>query len=315
MYKYYKLPLIRMESFIYYSKKVGSNFLLCQGPGGNTSIKTKDHIYVKKSGKLLENSNKNMFKKINLKNITNFYEIPREDKKYEKSLSIETPFHVLLKNKYVFHYHSLASIILSAIFPEEEFDKDLIKNNILPIKYFRPGENLAREMIDLNKDQRTNVYFLRNHGVVIKGDNVSKIYSQINNLEQFFGNYIDYDKLKKIKVEILNLKIENQKIKNLNPDLNYEIFNDKFLFPDHSVFIPYNFKKLKNKLDVKFINFDEDYIYLNKPINKTTEIYFKSLIIIYSLIKDKKIKNYISRDIGTKLRQSDDEQLRIKLNK
>ena len=90
--------------------------------------------------------------------------------------------------------------------------------------------------------------------------------------------------------------------------------NDKFLSRPLS-FHTYNFKKLKNKLDVKFINFDEDYIYLNKPINKTAEIYFKSLIIIYSLIKDKKIKNYISRDIGTKLRQSDDEQLRIKLNK
>ncbi len=304
-----------MERFIYYSKKIGCNFLLCQGPGGNTSIKSEGNIYVKKSGKLLSNSNKNIFKKVNLENISNFYEEPKEDKKFEQSLSIETPFHVLLKNKYVFHYHSLASIVLSAILPKEEFDQSLIKNKILPIRYLRPGEELAREMIALNKKHDVNIFFLHNHGIVIKGDNVSKVYSQIVKLEQFFGNYIDYKKLKMIKSEILNLKIENQRIINPNPGLNYEEFNGKYFFPDHSVFIPDNFKIYKNKFNRRFVNFDNNYIYLNKSLNETSEKYFKSLLIIFNLIGDKKIENFINEDSGMKLRQSDDEQLRIKLSK
>ena len=41
---YYKLALHTMESFIKYSEKVGNNFLLCQGPGGNTSIKIDKSI-------------------------------------------------------------------------------------------------------------------------------------------------------------------------------------------------------------------------------------------------------------------------------
>ena len=205
--------------------------------------------------------------------------------------------------------------MLSAILQKNKFDKDLIQNNILPIRYLRPGENLAREMITLNKKKGSNIFFLHNHGVVIKGDNVSKIYAQINNLEQFFGNYINYEKLKKVKTQIINLKIHNQRIKNPNPELNYEIFNGKFLFPDHPVFIPDDFKKVKNKINHNFINFDKDYIYLNNSITKTSEIYFKSLLIIYTLISEKKIKNYINQDTGTRLRESEDEQLRIKLNK
>ena len=33
-----------MKSFKNYSEKLGNNFLLCQGPGGNTSIKLKENI-------------------------------------------------------------------------------------------------------------------------------------------------------------------------------------------------------------------------------------------------------------------------------
>ncbi len=42
-----------MKSFINYSEKIGKNFLLCQGPGGNTSIKFDKSILIKKSGSFL----------------------------------------------------------------------------------------------------------------------------------------------------------------------------------------------------------------------------------------------------------------------
>ena len=60
-------------------------------------------------------------------------------KKFDKELSIETPLHVLLNSKYIFHYHSIASILISAIYDKKTLNNELTKNKILPIKYIRPG--------------------------------------------------------------------------------------------------------------------------------------------------------------------------------
>ena len=38
-----------MKKFIEYSKKIGKDFMLCQGPGGNTSFKQNDSIFIKSS--------------------------------------------------------------------------------------------------------------------------------------------------------------------------------------------------------------------------------------------------------------------------
>ena len=121
--------------------------------------------------------------------------------------------------------------------------------------------------------------------------------------------------LRKVTNTLLGLKVFNNKIENPNPKINYELFSGKYLFPDHSVFFPDSFKQL-NKVDLnRDVTFDDKYIYLNKSLNSTEEIYFKTLLIIFNYINDKKVKNYIKPDIGIKLRESSDEQLRIKVNK
>ena len=72
---YYKLALHTMESFIKYSEKIGNNFLLCQGPGGNTSVKSEKNIYIKKSGHLLSKSaKKETFKEVNFTDINSLLE-------------------------------------------------------------------------------------------------------------------------------------------------------------------------------------------------------------------------------------------------
>ena len=154
---YYKLALHTMESFIKYSEKIGNNFLLCQGPGGNTSVKINENIYVKKSGYLLSQSaKKETFKKISLIDINNFYTNNSNDKKFDKELSIETPLHVLLSSKYVFHYHSIASILISAIYKKDTLNRFLINNSILPIDYIRPGHELAKEIVSSNHEYNFN---------------------------------------------------------------------------------------------------------------------------------------------------------------
>ncbi len=304
-----------MESFIYYSKKIGKDFLLCQGPGGNTSIKKGKDIYIKKSGELLNKTNKETFKKVDFEKISKFYLNAKDDQKFEKSLSIETPFHVLLNKKYVFHYHSLASIIISVIYSKSEMKDIFDKNDILSIPYLRPGYELAKKMVELNNVKNSNIFFLYNHGVVIKGNNISQIYSEIRKTENLFANYIDYKKLKAITNEILKLKIHHNKIKNPNSNLDYTIFNQKYLFPDHSVFFPNKFEEKNKENNKDAILFDPNYLYLNKKLNLTEETYFKALLILFNVIGNNKIKNYIKEEYGEQLRNSEDEQLRIRLNK
>ena len=293
-----------MESFINYSEKIGNNFLLCQGPGGNTSIKIENKVLIKKSGYLLSDSkNKNIFKKVMLKDIKSFYEKINDENKFDKSLSIETPLHVLLNSKYIFHYHSIASILISAIYKKNTLDSELIKNKILPIKYIRPGVDLANEITRNNKDYNFKSFFLYNHGIVIEDDNVENLYKKILFTENIFSKLIDYKKLKVVAREVLNLEIENNRIRNIYPNIEYKKFKDKFLFPDHPVFFPDSFK------------YDGDYIYLNKKLNSVELIYFKTLLVLYILIGDNKIENFIKKETGRELRSSEDEQLRIRLNK
>ena len=304
-----------MKSFINYSEKIGNNFLLCQGPGGNTSIKFNKSILIKKSGSFLSDSAKeNVFKEIKLNNIIQHYkEDNLKNKKFHKDLSIETPLHVMLSSKYVLHYHSIASIIISSIYKKNEINSFLYKNEILPIKYVRPGLELAEEIVKLNTKYNFKSFFLYNHGIILEGSNIQKLYNKIFHIENLFSKLINYQKLKLIYKDIIKLEQIDNKIKNPYPDIKYKKFNGKYLFPDHSVFFPNFFSEKKNSTDV--IHYDSRFFYFKNNLSGTELIYFKTLLMIYGLINDNKIINYINKEAGSKLRISEDEILRIDINK
>ena len=315
MYRYYKLPLNRMKSFINYSGKIGNNFLLVQGPGGNTSMKENNHILIKKSGFLLsDSSTKNIFKKINFENISKFYNGKNpNNKKFHPELSIEAPLHVLLNSKYVFHYHSIASIVVSSIYNKKELNSLLLSNNILPINYIRPGIELAQEIILKNNKHNFSLFFLYNHGFIIEENNVSVLYKKIFEIESLFSKLINYKKLRNLSSGLVNLNLTNNKIENPFPKIDYKKFNGKYLFPDHSVFFPNFFTDVKNKNEL--IYYDKDYFYFNKRLTETELTYFKTLLAIYALVNDKEIVNFIKKDKGLMLRNSNDEKLRIEASK
>jgi len=304
-----------MKSFINYSEKIGKNFLLCQGPGGNTSIKFDKSILIKKSGSFLSDSRReNIFKEIKLNNILHHYKKDNlKNTKFNKDLSIEAPLHVMLPSKYVLHYHSISSIIISSIYKKSEINSFLYKNEILPIKYVRPGLKLAEEIVNLNTKYNFESFFLYNHGVILEGNNLQKLYNKIFHIEKLFSKLIDYQKLNFILKDVIKLKQIDNKIKNPSPDVKYEKFSGKYLFPDHSVFFPNFFSEKKNATDT--IQYDSNFFYFKNKLSETELIYFKTLLIIYGLINDNKIINYINKDVGKKLRISEDEILRIDINK
>lgn len=305
-----------MKSFIKYSKKIGSNFLLTQGPGGNTSIKIKNDIYVKKSGYYLQDAvTKSIFEKVNLKDANIFYkQQKKKDEKFKETLSIETPMHVMLPKKYVFHYHSISSIIMSLLNEKKSLNSFLIKNRILPIEYIRPGIKLAKNIIEKNTEYKFESFFLYNHGFVISGNNIAQLYSSILQTEKLFTKYVDPMKLKEISKNISNLRIENLKIRNPFPNLNYQLFNKMYLFPDHSVFLTQDFVEGTFSGKKNEINFNKDYLFLNKRFTSTEFIYLQVLLTIYGYIGNQRVENFISLQNSINLKSSIDEQMRLKIN-
>lgn len=301
-----------MKKFLYYSKLVGSDFMLCQGPGGNTSYKQGKFIFIKKSGFHLSKSNENSFLKLEYSKILDFYlDNQNYSEKYDKNLSIETPLHVLSKSKYVFHFHSISSIICSLLYKKSELKTLLFKEKILPIDYIRPGLKLAQEISLLNKHRIYTNFFLYNHGMVVEGEDLKEIYNRINMTENFFRKLIDYEQLEKLTQKISKLYQKDNKLRNPDPSLNYELFNKKIFFPDHAVFFPHYI----NKIESSKVYYDEKFIHFYKKLNKTELIYFKTLLIIFCYIKNQKIINYIDINKSKNLINSEDELLRISLNK
>ena len=299
-----------MKKFIEYSKKIGKDFMLCQGPGGNTSFKQNDSIFIKKSGLQLADSNLDTFKKIKFTEINHFYSNSKiNDEKFDKDLSIETPLHVFLEQKYVFHYHSIPAIICSIIYKKNYLNKLLIEKNITPINYIRPGLELALEIKKNNN--ASSSFFLYNHGAIVQDKDLDNLLKKIKNIEHVFSEILDYRKLINLKKKILGLELINNKIVNPDPSINYEQFKDKFFFPDHAVFFPYPIISSGNSP----IKYDSKYIYFDSVLNKTELDYFKTLLIMYCYIKDQKLHNLIDSTTGIKLRNSDDEILRRERNR
>jgi ribulose-5-phosphate 4-epimerase/fuculose-1-phosphate aldolase len=309
---YYKLTLIEVEKFLKYSSEIGSDFMLCQGPGGNTSFKKDGLIYIKKSGFHLSKSTRKSFQEIDYKSILSFYKKNMtEGEKYSDSLSIETPLHVLLKAKYVFHYHSIASIICSLIIPKSTLDSFLRSKKIMPIKYIRPGINLAREVQKNNLKNSQTSFFLYNHGMVVEGNNLKELKNRIFEIEDCFNELIDYEYLLRLKKVIFETNQNNLQFLNPDSSIQYEQFEGKFFFPDHAVFFPYALSRDENAE----IFYNQDNIIFKKQLSVTEMLYFKTLLIIFSYIKNKKIYNHIDHATSNLLRSADDEILRKNINK
>jgi ribulose-5-phosphate 4-epimerase/fuculose-1-phosphate aldolase len=304
-----------MKTFIKYSKQIGSDFTLCQGPGGNTSYKVGDYIYLKKSGHSLSNVNKeSVFKKVVYRDILNFYkETKNTENRFDNELSIEAPLHVLLNQRYIFHYHSISSILLSAIHDNSKLNRILAENDILAVEYMRPGNKLAQHIKNLDINSKSNIFFLHNHGMIISGNNIQNLVKKIYKVEKLINNLLPDVDLNRIIHTVSTVDLTGVKINNPFPSIDYAKYADKYLFPDHAVFFPDFFSKKTNIENT--ILFDEDFIFLNKKLNHVQKLYLQTILTIYGGLGESKIKNFIKPSSGQKLRKSKDEIIRLKNNK
>ena len=169
------------------SAKLGSNPLLVQAAGGNTSLKSDDTMWIKASGTWLKNAeNQDIFVPLNLlalgkalqndspacESCTDF--VRHEINASGLRPSIETSVHGLMPQKVVLHVHCVNTISIAIRKNAEALLATALQGfNWTFVPYARPGLDLSRAIrnaITLN----TNVLVLENHGLVVAAASVAE---------------------------------------------------------------------------------------------------------------------------------------------
>lgn len=236
-----------------YCTEIGQDPLLVQGAGGNVSWKDGDTLWVKASGTwLADASKKDIFVPVDLHHlrhaveIGNFSVTPKLSGSSTLKPSIETLLHALMPHRVVAHLHAIEALAYLVRHQCEHALTSSIGNafswNI--VDYYKPGAELAAAIGGaLAKRSGIDVIFLKNHGVVIGGDDVTQIKSILDGLIHALENRPADSGCKRvpnIKTRIEQyIPASDENVHQLAFDM--ELFNrlrsDWALYPDHVVFL------------------------------------------------------------------------------
>lgn len=154
---------------------IGGQINLVQGPGGNTSIKTENRLYVKASGTRLDEAlERDIFAEIDLVTGENYTPHLRP--------SIEIGLHRALPFRAVIHVHSVGSLAWGLRLRSELEDTKLESLGILCAPYLRPGDEITRYL----QNSKASLYqgiLLQNHGFITWGEDCRLALSNLIALE------------------------------------------------------------------------------------------------------------------------------------
>jgi len=270
------------NELIFASKLFGQSIINIQGQGGNISIKTQtpnnNLLLIKSSGAILGNMDKNnSFCIVDNNGCLNLLKtnstIPLATTKVfgYKVPSMETYFHCFMK-KYTVHIHFTLSNKFLCCNKVDILNGLDLKHKI--IDYYAPGLILAQKIYE-EYDENVDLYFLKNHGLIITNNNLSEIINLYKRVFDYFNNLLYH----KYTEEIITFNINeliyhkfNKSIvcryyKNINNKHNTYIDNDiKYCFPDIAVYFQ-KIYKIENLEDIiNFVNIPDLIIYNNKYI-------------------------------------------------
>ncbi|WGH79261.1 class II aldolase/adducin family protein [Jannaschia ovalis] len=166
------------------SARLGADPLQVQGPGGNTSIKDGDTMWIKASGtELAEAQSRDIFVAVDLPRARaeadgagdGTCRAALKDADGTLRPSIETTFHAILGARVVAHTHSVATLThaISAAGRAAAREK-LADMPVAFVPYAKPGLPLTRE-IAARATSATRVIVLENHGLVCAGGAVETV--------------------------------------------------------------------------------------------------------------------------------------------
>lgn len=186
-------PGLLSPEFRAMSARVGKDPLQVQGPGGNTSIKDGDVMWVKASGtELADAETKDIFVAVDRKAALAEAREEMGDGSCKATVidpnitirpSIETTFHAALDHPVVVHTHSVATIV-HAISPQgcEELAQKLQGLQFVVVPYAKPGLPLTREIL-ARVTPSMQVIILQNHGLICCGATVEGVSTLIADVE------------------------------------------------------------------------------------------------------------------------------------
>lgn len=187
-------PDLLTPEFRKLSAQLGQDPLRVQGPGGNTSIKDADVMWIKASGTELANAERdNIFVCVDRNAALAEARGEAGDGSCKSTTldpavtlrpSIETTFHAALDFKVVAHTHSVATIT-HGICPEgvAALKEKLDGMHFAIVDYAKPGLPLTG-LILAAAEADTNVFILKNHGLLICGDTVQEVSDLTEEVEQ-----------------------------------------------------------------------------------------------------------------------------------
>ncbi|WP_295752189.1 class II aldolase/adducin family protein [Undibacterium sp.] len=253
--------------------RIGADPLLVQGAGGNVSWKDGNVLRVKASGaRLADAEKKNIFVDVDLPSLQqavlekNFSIVPKVLNEMALRPSIETLLHALMPHEVVVHLHHVQ---LLSILVRDECEAELrllLKKSFswVLVDYYKPGASLALAVSLATKTKTDiNVIFLRNHGVVIGAESISKVEQIIDGLTSLCasvvgGLFSDYS-------ESLIQKPVNRYVYYPDEDIHQLARNEEYfnalkmkwaLYPDHIVFLgpsPFTYESFS---EFKRVNFE-----------------------------------------------------------
>lgn len=161
------------------SRRIGTDVRLVQGPGGNTSMKAGDVLWVKASGTWLADAEeKSIFVPVDLIGARQalaegsekmpVISAPVPDGALALRASIETSLHALLPHAIVLHVHAVNAIAWAARKDgADEMAQRLAGLAWARLPYHRPGLALSRAVAELIAEKTPDVLILGNHGLVV----------------------------------------------------------------------------------------------------------------------------------------------------
>jgi putative hydrolase of the HAD superfamily len=298
-----------IDELIFLSKYFGQSIITTQGAGGNISIKLNDILFIKSSGFILGNisynkgycllNNNKYLELLNNESIiynnnNNDYLVPLiSDNKiygYNKP-SMETFFHSFMK-KYTIHIHfTLSNIFFCSI---KNNNLDNFKYNYKIIDYYEPGLILAINILK-NYNNSIDIYFLKNHGLIITNDNINEIIIIFEYIYNYFDNLLNNKYNNELTSFILNKFIYFTTNKSLivkyieyNVDIIRKI---NYCYPDLAIYIQ-NIIEIVNIEDLK------NYVYFDIIIyNNNIFVVANNIDKIYNMIENLKVYQILSNSI------------------
>lgn len=167
--------------------------MLVQGPGGNTSVKFGNTMWIKASGTLLSNAGRTgIFTPVDVAGAAAEIDLGGSTPKVDIRLdpddrhrpSIETSFHALLPWKYVFHYHSVNALAHLTSAEGEATALDRLSGlNPVTVAYAKPGIPLSGLIRSAIRGRESRVILLRNHGMIVCGNSIAEVRRLITETE------------------------------------------------------------------------------------------------------------------------------------